>query len=68
MSPRKISKPYDMPLLGFNNGGKKRKEEVLMGVSVSHSGIYLKLAYFPVKIGLIGGVGGVPNKFYLMES
>jgi hypothetical protein len=29
-------------------------------VSVSHSGIYLKLAHFPVKIGLIGGIGRVP--------
>ena len=35
-------------------------------VSVSHSGIYLKLAHFTVKIGLIQGVeGGLQN---LMES
>ena len=37
-------------------------------VLVSHFGIYLKLAHFPVKIGLIEGVGGVPPKFFLMES
>ena len=28
---------------------------------ISLSGIYLKIAHFPVKIGLIGGVGGVPE-------
>ena len=32
---------------------------------LSLSGIYLKLAHFPVKIGLIGGVGGVPKFFYI---
>jgi hypothetical protein len=26
-SPCKISNSYDMPLLGFSNGGKKKKEE-----------------------------------------
>ena len=30
---------------------------------ISLSGIYLKIAHFPVKIGLIGGVGGVPEIF-----
>ena len=34
---------------------------------ISLSGIYLKIAYFPVKIGLIGGVGG-PRIFLLLES
>ena len=28
---------------------------------ISLSGIYLKLAHLPVKIGLIGGVGGAPE-------
>ena len=28
---------------------------------ISLSGIYLKLAHFPVKIGLIGGLGGSPK-------
>ena len=37
-------------------------------VSVSHSGIYLKLAHFPVKIGLIQGVEGGLQKQNLMES
>ena len=31
----------------------------------SLSGIYVKIARFPVKIGLIGGVGGVPEIFFL---
>ena len=33
---------------------------------ISLSGINSKLAHFPVKIGLIGGVGGVPKFFFLM--
>ena len=37
-------------------------------VLVSHSGIYLKLTHFPTKIGLIGGLGGVPPNKFLMES
>ena len=32
------------------------------------SGIYLKLGHFPVKIGLIGGVGGVPEICFSLES
>ena len=35
---------------------------------ISLSGIYLKIAHFPVKIGLIGGVGGVPEIRFLLES
>jgi hypothetical protein len=33
---------------------------------ISPSGIYLKLAHFPVKIGLFGGEGGVPKFFFLI--
>jgi len=35
---------------------------------MSISEIYLKLAHFPFKIGLIGGVGGVPKIFFALES
>ena len=35
---------------------------------ISLSGIYLKIAHFPVKIGLIGGVGGVPEIRFSLES
>ena len=35
---------------------------------ISLSGIYLKIAHFPVKIGLIGGVGGVPEIQFSLES
>ena len=35
---------------------------------ISLSGIYLKIAHFPVKIGLIGGVGGVPEILFPVES
>jgi len=35
---------------------------------ISCSGIYLKIAHFPVKIGLIGGVGGVPEIRFSLES
>ena len=35
---------------------------------ISLSGICSKLAHFPVKIGLIGGVGGVPEIFFSLES
>ena len=35
---------------------------------ISLSGIYLKIAHFPVKIGLIGGVGGVPEFCFSLES
>ena len=35
---------------------------------VSLSGIYLKIAHFPVKIGLIWGVGGVPEICFSLES
>ena len=35
---------------------------------ISLSGIYLKIAHFPVKIGLIGGVGGVPEICFSLES
>ena len=35
---------------------------------ISLSGIYLKIAHFPVKIGLIGGVGGVPKIWFSLES
>ena len=35
---------------------------------ISLSGIYLKIAHFPVKIGLIGGVGGVPEISFSLES
>ena len=35
---------------------------------ISLSGIYSKLAHFPVKIGLIGGLGGVPEIFFSLES
>ena len=33
---------------------------------ISLPGIYLKLGHFPVKIGLIRGVGGVPNFIFLI--
>ena len=35
---------------------------------ISLSGIYLKIGHFPVKIGLIGGVGGVPEIRFSLES
>ena len=35
---------------------------------ISLSGIYWKLAYFPVKIGLIRVVGGVPEIHFPLES
>ena len=35
---------------------------------ISLPGIYLKLDHFPVKIGLIGGVGGVPEFLSSLES
>ena len=35
---------------------------------ISLSGIYLKIAHFPVKIGLIGGVGGVTEIRFSLES
>ncbi len=35
---------------------------------ISLSGIYWKLAHFPVKIGLNGGVGGVPEIRFSLES
>ncbi len=35
---------------------------------ISLSGIYWKLAHFPVKIGLNGGVGGVPEICFPLES
>ena len=35
---------------------------------ISLSGIYLKIGHFPVKIGLIGGVGGVPEIQFSLES
>ena len=35
---------------------------------ISLSGIYLKLAHFPVKIGLIEGVEGVPEICFSLES
>ena len=35
---------------------------------ISFPGIYLKLAHFPVKIGLIRGVGGVPEFRFSLES
>ena len=35
---------------------------------ISLSGIYWKLGHFPVKIGLINGVGGVPDFIFLWES
>ena len=35
---------------------------------ISLSGIYLKIANFPVKIGLIGGVGGVTEIRFSLES
>ena len=35
---------------------------------MSISEIYLKLAHFPVKIGLNGGVGEVPEIFFPLES
>ena len=35
---------------------------------ISLSGIYLKIAHFPVKIGLIGGVGGVTEICFSLES
>ena len=35
---------------------------------ISLPGIYLKLAHFPFKIGLIGGVGGVPEIRFSLES
>ena len=35
---------------------------------ISLSGIYLKIAHFPVKIGLIGGVGGVTKIRFSLES
>ena len=35
---------------------------------ISLSGIYLKIDHFPVKIGLIWGVGGVPEIRFLLES
>ena len=35
---------------------------------ISLPGIYLKLSHFPVKIGLIGGVGGVPEIHFSLES
>ena len=35
---------------------------------ISLSGIYLKLVHFPVKIGLIRGVGGVPEICFSLES
>ena len=34
---------------------------------ISLPGIYLKLSHFPVKIGLIGGEGGVPEIRFLLE-
>ena len=33
---------------------------------ISFSGIYLKLAHFPIKIGLIQGVGGVPKIWFII--
>ena len=33
---------------------------------ISLSGIYLKLAHFPMKIGLIQGLGGVPEISYFL--
>ena len=35
---------------------------------ISLSGIYLKIAHFPVKIGLIGGAAGVPEIRFSLES
>ena len=35
---------------------------------ISLSGIYLKIAHFPVNIGLIEGVGGVPEFCFSLES
>ena len=35
---------------------------------ISLSRIYSKLAHFPVKIGLIGEVGGVPEICFSLES
>ena len=35
---------------------------------ISLSGIYFKIAHFPVKIGLIGGVGGVTEIWFSLES
>ena len=33
---------------------------------ISLPGIYLKLGHFPVKIGLIRGVGGAPRLYFLI--
>ena len=40
----------------------------IWNLMISLSGIYLKIAHFPVKIGLIGGVGGVPEICFSLES
>ena len=51
-------KSYYLCYLGVN--------EKIWKLMISLSGIYLKKAHFPVKIGLIGGVGGVPEIFFFI--
>ena len=72
-SPCKNLEPYDKPFwdifeirpfqvkLGLIGLGYLGAHVKMRNPMISLSGIYLKLAHFLIKIGLIQGVGGVPE-------